>query len=87
MMMMINIVVHIFWLTWKYVIFNVFFIGKLLKTLAMTTLGVEFVVFSPELDYIASPDLKDKEDVKVSSRCVLMLFFTGWEYKITAFIW
>ena len=38
----------------------------------MTTLGVEFVVFSPELDYIASPDLKDKEDVKVSSRCVLI---------------
>ena len=41
----------------------------------MTTLGVEFVVFSPELDYIASPDLKDKEDVKVSSRYVLILFF------------
>ena len=52
----------------------------------MTTLGVEFVVFSPELDYIASPDLKDKEDVKVSSRCVRILFFTGWEYKITVFV-
>lgn len=46
----------------------------------MTTLGVEFVVFSPELDYIASPDLKDKEDVKVSSRCVLILFVTGRKY-------
>ena len=78
MMMMINIDVHIFLINLK--ICNLqrfFFIGKLLKTLAMTTLGVEFVVFSPELDYIASPDLKDKEDVKVSSRCVLILFFTG----------
>lgn len=78
MMMMINIVVHICLI--NLIICNLqrfFLIGKLLKTLAMTTLGVEFVVFSPELDYIASPDLKDKEDVKVSSRCVLILFFTG----------
>lgn len=78
MMMMINIVVHISLI--NLIICNLqrfFLIGKLLKTLAMTTLGVEFVVFSPELDYIASPDLKDKEDVKVSSRCVLILFFTG----------
>ena len=68
MMMMINIVVHISLI--NLIICNLqrffFLIGKLLKTLAMTTLGVEFVVFSPELDYIASPDLKDKEDVKVS---------------------
>ena len=28
-------------------------------------MGVEFVAFSPGLDYIASPDLKDKEDLKV----------------------
>lgn len=78
MMMMINIVVHISLI--NLIICNLqrfFLIGKLLKTLAMTTLGVEFVVFSPELDYIASPDLKDKEDVKVSSRCVLILFFTS----------
>lgn len=78
MMMMINIVVHISLI--NLIICNLqrfFLIGKLLKTLAMTTLGVEFVVFSPELDYIASSDLKDKEDVKVSSRCVLILFFTG----------
>ena len=78
MMMMINIVVHISLI--NLIICNLqrfFLIGKLLKTLAMTTLGVEFVVFSPELDYIASPDLKDKEDVKVSSRCVLILFVTG----------
>lgn len=78
MMMMINIVVPISLI--NLIICNLqrfFLIGKLLKTLAMTTLGVEFVVFSPELDYIASPDLKDKEDVKVSSRCVLILFFTG----------
>lgn len=68
----VNIILII--LIW-YVIFNAFFTGKLLKVLAMTTLGVEFVVFSPELDYIASPDLKDKEDVKVSSRYVLILFF------------
>lgn len=47
----------------------------------MTTLGVEFVVFSPELDYIASPDLKDKEDVKVSSRYVLILFFQAEHIK------
>lgn len=79
MMMIINIVVHISLI--NLIICNLqrffFLIGKLLKTLSMTTLGVEFVVFSPELDYIASPDLKDKEDVKVSSRCVLILFFTG----------
>ena len=78
MMMMINIVVHISLI--NLIICNLqrfFLIGKLLKTLAMTTLGVEFVVFSPELDYIASPDLKDKEDVKVTSRCVLILFVTG----------
>ena len=78
MMMMINIVVHMSLI--NLIICNLqrfFLIGKLLKTLAMTTLGVEFVVFSPELNYIASPDLKDKEDVKVSSRCVLILFFTG----------
>lgn len=47
----------------------------------MTTLGVEFVVFSPELDYIASPDLKDKEDVKVSSRYVRILFFQAEHIK------
>lgn len=47
----------------------------------MTTLGVQFVVFSPELDYIASPDLKDKEDVKVSSRYFLILFFQAERIK------
>ena len=47
----------------------------------MTTLGVEFVVFSPELDYIASPDLKDKEDVKVLSQYVLILFFKAEHIK------
>ena len=36
-----------------------------MKTLAMTCLGVEFVVFSPELDYIASPELKDKDQLQV----------------------
>ena len=36
-----------------------------MKTLAMTSVGVDFVVFSPELDYIASSDLKDKDQVLV----------------------
>ncbi|KAL9969786.1 hypothetical protein ACROYT_G022043 [Oculina patagonica] len=39
--------------------------AKLLRTLALNCLGVEFVVFSPEFDYIASQELKDKEHLQV----------------------
>ncbi|XP_015769430.1 PREDICTED: uncharacterized protein LOC107347949 [Acropora digitifera] len=39
--------------------------AKLLKVLAMTSVGVDFATFSPELDYIACSDLKDRDQVLV----------------------
>lgn len=41
--------------------------AKLLKTLALNCVGVEFVMFSPEFDYIASQEFKDKEHLQVYS--------------------